>query len=222
MDAGFELLAIAAVAFAVGLSGALSPGPLSVLAIREATVFGVRAGPLAALGHGIVEALLVIALALGLSRALDDGSALTALIALAGGAILVYLGVALLRSLPHAELAPRISSAAREGAATAAALRVVLLGALVSVGNPYWVIWWASVGTKLTADSLEAGIAGPGAFFAGHILSDLAWLTLLASAVHSGRRWFGLRTYRWLLGVCGVFLVALGVFFVGSGVVFVA
>jgi threonine/homoserine/homoserine lactone efflux protein len=221
VDASLELLAIAAVAFAVGLSGALSPGPLSVLAIREATVFGVRAGPLATLGHGIVEAALVVALALGLSRALEGNGAPTALIGLAGGAILVYLGVALLRSLPRAELAPAIEAGARAGARTAAAGRVVLLGALVSVGNPYWVIWWASVGTKLTADSLEAGVAGPGAFFAGHILSDLAWLTLLASAVHSGRRWFGRRAYRGLLAVCGVFLVALGVFFVGSGVVLV-
>ena len=215
MDLAFELLAIAAVSFAVGLSGAVSPGPLTVLAIREATVLGVSAGPLATLGHGAIEALLVVALAFGLSRALEDEGVATGLIALFGGAILVYLGASLLRSLPSAELELRA-----RGEVATAARRVVLLGALVSLGNPYWVIWWASVGTKLTADSLEAGVAGPGAFLVGHVVADLAWLTLLAWAVHSGRRWFGRRAYRGLLAVCGAFLLALGAFFVASGVAF--
>ena len=82
------------------------------------------------------------------------------------------------------------------------------------------MIWWASVGTKLTADSLDAGFAGPVAVFGGHIISDLAWLTLMAWLVHSGRRWFGRRAYRGLLAVCGLFLVGLGAYFVGSGIVF--
>ena len=218
MEAAFELAAIAAVAFTVGLSGALTPGPLTVLAIREATVFGVRAGPLATLGHAIAEAVTVVVLALGLSAALDDESPLTAVIALVGGGILVYLGVDLFRTLPRAELTPAFVTA--PGETTASARRVVLLGILVSVGNPYWVIWWASAGTKLTADSLDAGFAGPVAVFGGHIVSDLAWLTLMAWLVHSGRRWFGRRAYRGLLGVCGLFLLGLGAYFVGSGILF--
>ena len=218
MDTAFELAAIAAVAFTVGLSGALTPGPLTVLAIREATVFGVRAGPLATLGHAIAEGVTVVVLALGLSAALDDESPLTAVIALVGGGILVYLGVDLFRTLPRAELTPAVVTA--PGETTASARRVVLLGILVSVGNPYWVIWWASVGTKLTADSLDAGFAGPVAVFGGHIVFDLAWLTLMAWLVHSGRRWFGRRAYRGLLAVCGVFLIGLGAYFVGSGIVF--
>lgn len=218
MDTAFELAAIAGVAFIVGLSGALTPGPLTVLAIREATVFGVRAGPLATLGHAIAEGVTVVVLALGLSAALTDESPLTAVIALVGGGILVYLGVDLFRTLPRAELTPAFVTA--PGEATASARRVVLLGILVSVGNPYWVIWWASVGTKLTADSLDAGLAGPVAVFGGHIISDLAWLTLMAWLVHSGRRWFGRRAYRGLLAVCGLFLAGLGAYFVGSGIVF--
>ena len=218
MDTAFELAGIAGVAFTVGLSGALTPGPLTVLAIREATVFGVRAGPLATLGHAIAEGVTVVVLALGLSAVLDDESPLTAVIALVGGAILVYLGIDLVRTLPRAELTPAFVTAG--GPSAASARRVVLLGILVSVSNPYWVIWWASVGTKLTADSLDAGFAGPGAVFAGHIVSDLAWLTLMAWLVHAGRRWFSNRAYRGLLAVCGVFLVGLGAYFVGSGIVF--
>lgn len=218
MDAAFDLFAVSAVAVAVGLSGALSPGPLTVLAIREAATHGVRAGPLATLGHAAAEAAVVLALALGLDATLDEGGPLAAAIALAGGAILVLLGASMLRRLPRAELAADAASGG--GSRAASAGRVVLLGLLVSVGNPYWAIWWASVGAKLTADSLAAGAAGPAAFYAGHVLSDLLWLTLLAWLVHSGRRWFGRRAYRGLLAVCAAFLLVLGAYFLASGVAF--
>ena len=95
---------------------------------------------------------------------------------------------------------------------------VALLGIAVTVVNPYWLIWWATVGTKLTVDSLHIGWSGPLAVFLGHILSDLLWLTFVATLVGSGSRWLGDRAYRGLLGACAVFLIVLGVLFVVSGV----
>jgi threonine/homoserine/homoserine lactone efflux protein len=224
-----DVLAIGALAFGIGLSGALSPGPLTVLAIREAPRRGWWAGPLATLGHGVVELALVVALALGLAAFVREGPA-TATIALVGGAILLWMGVNLLRSAPRASLRAEVADvsgagleyglvpSARRPPGMAALLAVAPLGALVSVANPYWVIWWATVGTKLTADSLSAGWPGPAAVFVGHILSDLAWLTLVAALVASGgRRLAGEGWYRWLLGACAVFLLAIGAYFLASG-----
>lgn len=229
-----ELLTIGAVAFGVGLSGALSPGPLTVLVMREAPRRGWRAGPLATLGHGVVELVLVFALALGLSAFVEQGRG-TAVIAVVGGTLLVWMGVSLLRSFRRASLGdePQAIAAARPAArghvtnralarlrpGLGAGAAVVSLAALVSMANPYWVVWWATVGTKLTADSLSAGWAGPAVFFVGHILSDLVWLTAVAALVSSGRRWFGGDGwYRALLAGCGVFLVAIGALFVAGGV----
>lgn len=230
----FELLGIGAVAFAVGLSGALSPGPLTVLVMREAPRRGWRAGPVATLGHGVVELALVVALALGLSAFVEQGVG-TAVIAVVGGTLLIWMGVALLRSFRSASLdvgpgalaeeATASSGAGTARVALAAALpgvrdiaAVASLAALVSIANPYWVVWWATVGTKLTADSLSAGWPGPAAFFVGHILSDLVWLTAVAMLVSSGRRWFGGDGwYRGLLAGCGLFLVAIGALFVIGG-----
>ncbi len=241
-----QALTIGAVAFGIGLSGALSPGPLTVLAVREAPRRGWWAGPLATAGHAVVEAVLVIALALGLAAFVKQGTG-TAVIAFLGGALLVWMGVGLLRTFPHASLGGELAVVRAEaavadragtGAPPAAApppraraprpdlralLAVAPMGALVSVANPYWVIWWATVGTKLTSDSLSIGWPGPLAVFAGHILSDLAWLSGIAALVSSGgRRFRGDGWYRGLLGACGVFLVAIGVFFVVSGARFLA
>lgn len=220
-----EWLTIAAVAFAVGLSGALSPGPLTVLAIREGARHGWRAGPFATAGHAVAEGVTIVLLAFGLSAYVVAGSPAMTAISIVGGIVLVWMGWSTARSVPTASLAARLAEAAaddrrapRRGASVAAFRGVALLGIAVSVANPYWIIWWATVGTKLTVDSLHIGWSGPLAVFLGHIVSDLLWLTLVATLVGSGSRWLGDRAYRGLLGACAVFLLALGVIFVVSGV----
>jgi threonine/homoserine/homoserine lactone efflux protein len=221
----FELIALGAVSFGVGFSGAASPGPLTVLVIREAARRGWWAGPMATLGHGVLELGVVVVLALGLAAYVDAESTAAAVIALAGGIILVWLGWRLARSVPSASLAHTVE-VARSGAgrsvvrgATLQGVRTVApLAALVSIANPYWVIWWATVGTKLTVDSLDSGAAGPGAIFIGHILSDLVWLTFVAIVVASGARWLGDRGYRWLLAGCAAFMLGIGAYFAATGV----
>ncbi len=217
-----ELAAVATASFAIGFSGALSPGPLTVFTIREAARHGMRAGPLATLGHGVLELTLVVGLAFGLSHLLDEESIAAASIAVAGGLALVVMGVKLLRSAPSealliADMPHHETDPTKSRFGYLAATRIVLGGVVTTIANPYWFIWWATVGAVLTAESLAAGAAGPVAFFAGHILSDLAWLTLVASFVSSGRQRLGTRGYRALLTGCGAFLFALGFVFLGVG-----
>lgn len=225
----FEWLAVGAVAFFVGLSGALSPGPLTVLAIREGARRGWWAGPFATAGHAVAEATTIVLLALGLSTYVRSDGPVTAAISLLGGMALVWMAWGTARSVPGASLAARVAAVSasdgsagsaagvRRGPSFAAFRAVAPLGIAVSVANPYWLIWWATVGTKLTVDSLRIGWSGPLAVFLGHILSDLLWLTFVAALVGSGSRWLGDRAYRGLLGACAVFLLVLGVLFVVSG-----
>jgi threonine/homoserine/homoserine lactone efflux protein len=217
-----QLLGMAGVAFFVGLSGALSPGPLTVLAIREGARRGWRAGPMATAGHAVVEATTIVVLALGMSVVVRDHPAVTATISLLGGAVLLWMAWGLMRSLPSAMLPRRVEEAGvRLRGLDVAGLRSVgAMAVVVTVSNPYWLLWWATVGTKLTVDSLALGWAGPPAVFLGHITSDLIWLTLVAGLVGSGARWMGDRAYRGLLAICAAFLAVLGVVFVSGGVRF--
>lgn len=220
-----EWLAVAAVAFGVGLSGALSPGPLTILAMREGARRGWVAGPFATAGHAVAEATTIVLLALGLSRYVGSDGPVTTAISLVGGVVLLWMAWTTARSVPTASLATRVAQVAADGAPNAprrdrafeACRSVALLGIAVTVVNPYWLIWWATVGTKLTVDSLHIGWSGPLAVFLGHILSDLLWLTFVATLVGSGSRWLGDRAYRMLLAACAVFLLVLGVLFVVSG-----
>ena len=69
------LLAIFGGSFLIALSGALMPGPLFTLSVRETLRRGFWVGPLVATGHALIELVLVIALALGLSQFLAEGRA---------------------------------------------------------------------------------------------------------------------------------------------------
>jgi threonine/homoserine/homoserine lactone efflux protein len=101
-----------------------------------------------------------------------------------------------------------------------AAVDDVKTGMLVTIVNPYWILWWATVGATYIVLALGWGIMGLIVFFFGHIMADLGWNSLLAFAVSSGRSVISERVYRGALVVCGVFLVFMGITFAIAGVGF--
>lgn len=196
-------------AFLVALSGALMPGPLLSATIAESARRGWKAGPQIMLGHGVLELVLLIGLMAGLSSILQKPEA-TRAIALLGGLFLLYLGFSMARQA----VAGRIELEAASSQAPAAGLNPVLAGILVSLSNPYWSIWWATIGLGYLTLAMEQGIIGLAVFFSGHILADLAWYMLVAVLVAGGRRFLSQRIYNYILVACGVFLVAMGIFFI--------
>lgn len=247
--------AIFSTSFVVSLTGALAPGPVSTMAVREGVRRGFWAGPALAAGHGVVEALLVVGLALGLNELLDT-DAVTASVALAGGLYLVYLGLFTVITAPKQELqleaqgvpvGPTLalsSGAKTAGAGLApplggggsvpdppsAAFRTIpfrvaaglaFSGIALSVTNPFWVAWWATIGTAYIVEALDQGAVGVGTFYTAHFITDLGWLSLIAFLLARGRRLMSRTAYRAILGACGLFLVALGGWFLSSGLGYV-
>ena len=167
-------------------------------------------GPLIVLGHGILEVALVIAVVLGLGRLLVQAPVL-GWIALLGGAVLVWMARGMLVSLRGLSL----------HAASASALRrrnPVLAGILTSLSNPYWAVWWATIGLGYIAVSLKLGPLGLVAFYCGHILSDLAWYGAVSLSLVLGHRLLTDRAYRGLVAACAGFLLMFGVYFGYTGV----
>ncbi len=202
--------------FTVGLSGALMPGPLLAITISESARRGFWAGPKIILGHGILELVLIVALALGLSRFITS-DLVSAVIGLIGGGILLAMGLVALRQGLGNITMPTAASAevGRDS-------RVILSGILGSISNPYWFIWWITLGTVYLLWALSLGVAGVASFFTGHILADLGWYALVAFIVATGRKVMNDRVYRGLIVTCGLALLALGVYFIVSGVRFLA
>jgi len=63
------------VGFVIGLSGALAPGPTLVATIRSSLDRGWTAGPLVAVGHAAIEAIVALAIVAGLAAAADSSNA---------------------------------------------------------------------------------------------------------------------------------------------------
>lgn len=99
--AGFESLAVFGTSFLVGLSGALAPGPLLALDIRESTARGFWAGPYIATGHSLLELLVVVLLAVGLLRFIEGGVAFS-VIAICGAIFPLWIGWGMVRQRSRA------------------------------------------------------------------------------------------------------------------------
>jgi threonine/homoserine/homoserine lactone efflux protein len=212
---GFEELALLSVtAFVVGLSGALMPGTVFVTVVVHAAKRGWIVGPLIVLGHVMLETVMGIALVLGLSTLMGVQAVRTA-VGLVGGFFLLWMSIDLIRTSRRAGLFSEASSKSL-GIVTSAP---VLSGLVASSVNPYFYVWWATVGNVFTMKGLEiAGLLGVTVFLISHWMSDLSWYTLVSWSVGKSGRYMTDRVYRATLGVCGLFLFVLGAVFLYAAI----
>ncbi len=198
------LLTIFTTSFLVAFSGALMPGPLLTVTIGESPRRGFMAGPLLILGHALLEAALVGAIVVGLAPVLQS-RAVFITTSLIGAGVLVWMSWGMFRALPQLTLhVPTDQAAGRN---------LVVAGALLSLANPYWSIWWVTIGLGYITHSLAQGAWGLVFFFTGHILADLGWYSAVSTMIWKGGRFIGDRVYRWMIGACATFLaVFAGVF----------
>lgn len=117
-------------------------------------------------------------------------------IALLGGVFLLYMGMGMLRGIRQ----DKITGTERSGSPLAA-------GALLSLGNPYFLIWWATVGAGLILRSREFGLMGFAAFALGHWLCDLGWDSFLSVVSFRGGQFFGKRFQQIVFDISGAFLL---------------
>ncbi len=211
------LLALYGTFMLVTFSGALSPGPLTAMALSEGVRAGRWSGTKLAVGHALVEFPLVLAIAFGLGQFLQQ-PLVNGIVALFGGAVLLWMGYGLISGV----LRKQLSLHAATTAPAPAMLRYgqVPGGLALTVTNPYWSLWWASLGATYVARTaaLAPGLLPVTGLWITHWLIDLFWLGGLSLLVASGRRLIGDRAYRGVLLACGVFLVGFALFFLWSGV----
>ncbi len=200
-------------AFVIGLSGALAPGPVLTATIGESVKRGFWAGPLIVLGHALLEIALLVALVAGLGHWLTRPF-IQGLLGVGGGLLLAIFGVHMMATARNS-----VFEALTETPGRNAALRgPVLTGILTSLANPYWILWWATVGLKLISLALKDGVLGLGVFYSGHILADLVWYSLVSAAIAAGRRILPQPVYMVLFLLCGLAMAGLGGYFLGTGI----
>lgn len=202
--ANLTLWTIMVGSFIIGLSGAVMPGSVLAVAITHTARMGVKAGPMLVGGHAILEGSLLIALAAGLGPLLTK-PLVAGGIGAVGSLILLFMAVGMFKALPSMRL--ELEPGERSGRGP------VLDGILLSAANPYFILWWATIGLSMMAMLGPHGWLGLAVFYFGHIMADLAWYWLVSLVVAKGRRRLTDHLYRWVVGVCAVFLVLFALYF---------
>ena len=164
--------------FVMALSGALMPGPLLTYTIARTMQTrrnGFLVGAWVIVGHAALEGALICGLALGVAEALRAPLVLK-VVGTAGALVLGYMGVGMIREAARNRRKGRETRAAMsEEQGPPAGMSPVLAGTLVSLANPYWWIWWITVGTASLA-RFDASLANWPillAFFVNLILTQI-------------------------------------------------
>jgi threonine/homoserine/homoserine lactone efflux protein len=232
--------AIFSFSFLVAMTGAMAPGPLltyTIIQSAKARKRGYLTGLWIITGHALLEMLIIAFLLLGFSFVLKDRFVVRA-IGVTGGVILAWFGASILwdvfqgriptdflrsggperdRDEPWPERgggkAGSTCSAGDKGEKRGLDNPVVG-GFLVSMANPYWWVWWATIGFAFLVQFDITLKAWPRllAFFLGHEAGDLVWYVVVSCLCFFGLQHLNRRAYYGILSVCALFMILFGLF----------
>ena len=139
-----EVIGFAIMVVAISASGVMSPGPLFSANI----IYGLKEGKIAglkiAVGHTIVEFPLIILLGTGIitSNIFPEFRVLIAVIGALG--LFAFAGLQI-KSIFQKNFQKNIKPSRGP----------ILAGIFLSALNPFFIIWWLTVGLKLITESIE-------------------------------------------------------------------
>ena len=194
-------------------SGVLSPGPLFFINIIYGSKQGVTGGIKIAFGHTMVEFPLVIALALGLftfSQVFVNNENLK-IISIVGGTAIIVFALIHIISITKGKVDKQnayVTTSDKKGP--------ILLGVIFSALNPFFLIWWLTVGLKLITDSIHFfGLVNGILFlFSFHIWMDYAWLVITSYLIYRGFSVLKTKFYSALLISISTILAFYGVYII--------
>lgn len=202
-----SLLAYYGLVVSISLSGVMAPGPITAVTLVRG-----RRDPLAGLwintGHAIAEIPLILALLMGLQPFLQSKS-VYALISFVGGIVMLWMGMGLIRHRTdrthNRDTASEQRGPIREGAA-------------ITALNPYWFLWWLTIGSGLLA---RGRMFNDYTVLFGmvilHLACDFIWGTFLSFAINRGERILLPRIWRFIETICGGALLLFGGAFLYEG-----
>lgn len=188
-------------------SGALAPGPLFFATVSHGTKHGAKTGLIFSIAHTVVEFSLIMLLAFGLLTVASEPIVKT-VIGFVGGIVLILFGAFQIRkyiiSKPEELTKPKSSYK-----------HLFLIGLAFTGLNPYFILWWLTVGAQLIIMALSfAAILGVGLMFISHVWMDWVWLTGVSYFAKKGTDVMSLKWYKPLMIIFGVLLIYFGLTFI--------
>ena len=180
------------------------PGPMFAVTLAK-SYRSPWAGPQISLGHAVVEVPLILLIYFGFAQFFQSSSVQFGL-SIAGGGMIIWLGIAMFRA--RAEVVRRGKDLPYSA---------FVAGIFTSGFNPFFLLWWATIGSMLVMRILDFGTTGLTAFIVVHWLCDLAWLSFVSILVYRTRSLWGRKFQEGLFIACSLLLIGFGGWFMISG-----
>jgi threonine/homoserine/homoserine lactone efflux protein len=197
------MIEFAVLVIIISASGVMSPGPLFAANITYGLRDGFRSGIKIAIGHSIVELPLVILLGIGVFS-LEIFPEFRVIISIFGAITLFGFAGIQIKSIFKKK--SDISTKPKHGP--------IITGILFSALNPFFIIWWLTIGFKLISDAMLIwAFAGILIVFVLHIWMDFVWLGMVAFFASKSVKIISNRNYKIMIVGLSVILIYFGIMF---------
>ena len=190
------------------LSGVMAPGPMFTMTLAK-SYKSPWAGAQVSLGHAVIEVPLILLIYFGIAQFFQN-IVVQLVLSVLGGGMIIWMGIGLFCARKEV---------ARGGKDTSYSAFVA--GILMSGLNPFFLVWWVTVGSLLLMTFLEFSPQGLILFIVVHWLCDLVWLSLVSFTVYKTHSFLAQRLQEWIFIVLSVALLYFGGQFIVKGILLV-
>ena len=188
----------------ISFSGVMMPGPMFAVTLAK-SYRSPLAGAQMSLGHAVIEVPLILLIYFGFARFFEN-SIVQIVLSILGGGMICWLGIAMFRA--RTEVIQKGNDLP---------YNAFVAGILTSGFNPYFLLWWATIGSMLVMKFLDFGVRGLTAFIIVHWLCDLVWLSFISVLVYRTKSLWGRKFQEGMFIGCSLLLIGFGVWFLVSG-----
>ena len=189
----------------ISLSGVMMPGPMFAVVLAK-SYRSPWAGTQMSLGHAVIEVPLILLIYFGFAQ-LFQNNIVQFVLSIIGGGMIFWLGIAMFRA--RAEVVQKGRDLP---------YNAFVAGIITSGFNPFFLLWWATIGSMLIMRFLDFGTTGLIVFIIVHWLCDLAWLSFVSNLVYRTRSLWGQKFQNGLFIGCSLLLIGFGGWFLASGI----
>jgi threonine/homoserine/homoserine lactone efflux protein len=184
------------------LSGVMAPGPMFTATLAK-SLKSQWAGMQISLGHAVIEVPLILLVYFGLARFFEY-SLVQLLLGVLGGIMIIWMGIGLFRSRKV------MSGEGKDTTYSAFTTGIIMTGL-----NPFFLVWWVTIGSLLLMSFLaEVGAWGLPFFIVVHWLCDLVWLSLVSFSIYKTRKFWSQKTQEWVFIFLSLVLLYFGAQFI--------
>ena len=198
-----QLLEFSILVIVISASGVMAPGPLFAANIAHGLRDGAKSGIKMAVGHTIVELPLVILLGIGVFS-LELFPGFRTVISILGAITLFVFAIIQINIIFRNK--KQTTSNLKQGP--------LVSGILLSALNPFFIIWWLTIGFKLISDAMLIwAFSGILVMFVLHIWMDFAWLGTISYLAAKSKKILTNKNYKIIMTGLSIMLIYFGITF---------